>query len=212
MNLKEAFRYQNKLQSFMSEALNILRVDENCIKVEATYLYHKVMPEVQNETVTEIPDTEYYNQINGIIRFVIFLMREKEKLATAIRKAKREQDIDMDSEISLNTARQSIAEVFKRMCDLRGSEMLSLNGGTGLRFNADGEQVTYKCDVKRVTLINFDRNAVRKELKKFNAESDAISTKIDYCMITSSVDYAPPFNVNESFDSAFEIYLNGTGE
>lgn len=38
MNLKEAFRYQNKLQSFMDEAQGILSREENITKVEKTYL------------------------------------------------------------------------------------------------------------------------------------------------------------------------------
>ena len=31
-------------------------------------------------------------------------------------------------------------------------------GGNGYRFNQDGNQVSYRCDVRRVTTINFDRN------------------------------------------------------
>lgn len=45
MNLKEAFRYQNKLQSLMDEAQGILDRDANVTKVENTYLRHKVMAE-----------------------------------------------------------------------------------------------------------------------------------------------------------------------
>ena len=43
MNLKEAFRYQNKLQSFLDEAQSILDRDSNVTRVENTYLRHKVM-------------------------------------------------------------------------------------------------------------------------------------------------------------------------
>ena len=43
MNLKEAFRYQNKLQSFLDEAQSILDRDANITKVENTYLRRKVM-------------------------------------------------------------------------------------------------------------------------------------------------------------------------
>ena len=44
MNLKEAFRYQNKLQSFLDEAQSILDRDSNVTRVENTYLRHKVSP------------------------------------------------------------------------------------------------------------------------------------------------------------------------
>lgn len=69
MNLKEAFRYQNKLQSFMDEAQSILDRDSNVTKVENTYLRHKVMTEVEDETVLSVPETEYYEQITGIANF-----------------------------------------------------------------------------------------------------------------------------------------------
>ena len=73
-------------------------------------------------------------------------------------------DIDMDSEVSLNAARQSVARTFRRMNDLRSSEQTIPNGGTGYRFNADGNQITYRCDVRRVTTINYDRKVIRAAL------------------------------------------------
>ena len=211
MNLKEAFRCQNKLQSFMTDALTVLRRDENITKVETTYLKHKVMPEASNETVTDEPETEYFDRITEITRFLMYLLAEKEKLAAAIRKAKSALDVDMDNEISLNAARQSVADVFRRMCDLRSSEKVIPNGGSGFRFNSDGNQIAYKCDVKRVTTISFDRNAVRKELSRLSRKADEVSAKIDLCMITSHVEYEPPFDVNDSFAAAFERFTEGAG-
>lgn len=71
----------------------------------------------------------------------------------------------------------------------------------------------YRCDVKRVTTINYDRNLVRKELGKLNKASDEISAKLDLCLVTSSVDYVLPFDVNDSFADAFEAFMaeNNTG-
>ena len=43
MNLKEAFRYQNKLQALLDEAQGILDCDSNVTNVANTYLRHKVM-------------------------------------------------------------------------------------------------------------------------------------------------------------------------
>ena len=112
----------------------------------------------------------------------------------------------MDSEVSLNATRQSIAHTFKRMNDLRNSEQTISNGGTGYRFNAEGNQISYRCDVKRVTTINYDRNVIRAELSKLNKQADETSTKIDLCLVTSTVDYEPPFDANSSFSEAFEAY------
>ena len=206
MNLKEAFRYQNKLQSFMDEAQAILDRDANVTKVENTYLRHKVMAEAEDETVLIAPETEYYEQITDIAQFLLYLLNEKDKLFAAIRKAKDALDIDMDSEVSLNATRQSIARTFKRMNDLRNSEQTISNGGNGYRFNAEGNQISYRCDVKRVTTINYDRKVIRGELSKLNKQADETSTKIDLCLVTSKVDYEPPFDVNSSFAEAFEVY------
>lgn len=211
MNLKEAFRYQNKLQAFMDEAQSILDRDANVTKVENTYLRHKVMPEAEDETVLIAPETEYYEQITDIARFLLYVLAEREKLFAAIRMAKNALDIDMDSEVSLNASRQSIARTFKRMNDLRSSEQTISNGGTGYRFNAEGNQISYRCDVKRVTTINYDRNVIRKELGKLNKAADETSTNIDLCLVTSTVDYTPPFDVNASFAEAFESFTENAG-
>lgn len=206
MNLKEAFRYQNKLQSFMDEAQDILDRDVNVTRVETTCLCHKVMAEAEDETILIAPETEYYEQITDIARFLLFLLSEKDKLFAAIRKGKDALDIDMDSEVSLNAARQNIAHTFKRMNDLRNYEQIVPNGGVGYRFNTDGNRVSYRCDLKRVTTINYNRNVIRTELGKLNRRADEMSTKIDLCLVTSTVDYEPPFDVNSSFAEAFEEY------
>ena len=211
MNLKEAFRYQNKLQSFMDEAQQVLDYNENVTKVENTYLRHKVMSEAEDETVTTVPETEYYEQITDLARFLVYLLDEKATLFAAIRKAKSALEIDMDSEVSLNASRQNIARTFKHLNDLRSSEQMISNGGTGYRFNADGNQISYRCDVKRVKTINYDRNAIRSILGKLNKEADDTSAKIDLCLVTSSVDYEPPFDVNSSFAEAFEIFTSKAG-
>ncbi len=210
MNLKEAFRYQNRLQAFMDEAQHILSRDANITKVENTYLRRKVMPEAEDETVMIAPETEYYERITDVARFLVYLLGQKEALYAAIRKAKNALEIDMDSEISLNVSRQSVAQTFKRMNDLRSSEQTVSNGGTGYRFNAEGNQVTYRCDVRKVTTINFDRNVIRAELSRLNKKADEMSGRLDVCTVTSQVDYAPPFAVNDSFADAFEAFLTAS--
>ena len=211
MNLKEAFRYQNKLQAFLEEAQNTLDRDSNVTRVENTYLRHKVNAEAEDETVLTVPDTEYYEQITDLTRFILYLLDEKAALSAAIRKAKDALDIDMDGEVSLNAARQRAARTLQHMNSLRSSEQILPNGGVGYRFNAEGNQVSYRCDVKRVTTINFDRSVIRRELAKLNQRADETSAKLDLCLVTSKVDYAPPFDVNDSFAEAFEVFLNKAG-
>jgi hypothetical protein len=206
MNLKEAFRFQKKLDALITETDNILD-DERCVTLtKRTYLYKKANPDAENETITDIPCTEYYPQINELIAFVVYLLGEKEKLSAAINAAKRSLPLDLDGEVSLNRYRQQLSDTFRRMARIKGREVTEPNGGVGYRFNNDGNQVSYKCDVERVTTINFNRNTVRKYAAQLSQKSDSTSMKIDKCLINYEVDYAPAFDVNDSFDEVFEHF------
>ena len=144
MNLKEAFRFQNKLQSMMDEAQSILGVNSNVTKVQNTYLRHKVMAEAEDETTVDAPSTEYSEKITELAEFLLHLLTEREKLSAAIHKAKASLDLTagLDGEVSLNGKRQEIAGLFRRMTGLRNGEVLIPNGGTGYRFNNEGNQVS----------------------------------------------------------------------
>lgn len=150
MNLKEAFRYQNKLQRLMDDAHTILCRDRNITKVENTHLRHKVMAEVEDETTVDTPDTEY-------------------------------------------------AKLFKHMGEIRSSEVVMPGMGSGYRFNAEGNQVSYRCDLKKVITINFDRNKVKKFAASLNKQADAISAELDKCLVNTEVAFEPPFDVNDTF-------------
>ena len=199
MNLKEAFRYQNKIQRLMDEALMVLNRDKNVTKVENTALRHKVNPEATDETTVETPETEYAEQITDITVLLMFLLEERERLSSAIRTAKQSMDMDFDGEVSLNSKRQDIAGVFRRMSELRCSENLLPGAGLGYKFNADGNQVSYRCDLKKVTTINFDRNKVRAFASLLNKKADQISAELDKRMVNTEVCYEAPFDVNDSF-------------
>ena len=203
MNLKEAFRFQNKLQSLMDEAEMLLEDDRNITEIKVTALHKKVMPEKENETTVEVAPSEYADRINDVAAFLLDLLSEREKLSRAIRAAKSQQPVDMDSEVSLNGKRQAIAAVFRHMVDLRNSEQLLAGGATGYRFNADGNQVSYRCDAKRVVTINYDRNQIRAALKRLSETADAVSAELDRCLINSEVAYEAPFDVNDSFAAIF---------
>ena len=207
MNMKEAFRFQNKLKTILEEAKFILGQDRNVTKTENTYLRKKVMPEAENETVVEAPSTEYADRINELVAFTLYILDEKERLFRAIRKAKAALAIDIDNETSLNGDRQSVASMLAHMAGLHASETTLSNGGYGFRFNAEGNQVSYKCDVKKVTTINFDRNVVRDKAKQLHAKADSISADIDRCVVNAAVDYEAPFDVNGSFADIFEEWV-----
>lgn len=207
MNLKEAFRYQNKLQRLMDEAEGILNRDRNVTKVENTALCHKVNPDAQDETTTEMPDTEYAEQITEVAVFLMFLLNERERLSYAIRAAKQSMDMDFDGEVSLNARRQEIAGIFRRMGEIRCSEHLYPGAGVGYKFNAEGNQVSYRCDLKKVTTINFDRNKVRSFASGLNKRADQISAELDKQMVNTEVIYEAPFDVNDTFAEILQWHI-----
>ena len=214
MNLKEAFRFQNKLQSMMDEAQSILGSTANITKVQNTYLRKKVMPEAENETTIDAPATEYSEQITLVAEFLLHLLSEREKLSVAIFQAKAGLNLPagLDGEVSLNSKRQEVAGLFRRMAGLRSSEVLIPNGGTGYRFNNEGNQVSYRCDVKRVTTINFDRNKIRKLCGDLSKKSDEVSAALDSVLVNTQVEYTVPFDVNDTFAEAFEAFAGDKPE
>lgn len=199
MNLKEAFRYQNKLQWLMTEAEEILRRDRNVVKVEQTALLHKVNPDAVDETTIEPADTVYADQITDIAVLLMFLLGERERLSRAIREAKKAMDMDFDGEVSLNTRRQELASIFRNMVQLRSSETVISGGGVGYKFNAEGNQVSYRCDLKTVTTINFDRSKIRSYAAALSRKADEISADLDKRMVNTEVSYEAPFDVNDTF-------------
>ena len=118
MNLKEAFRFQNKLQSMMADAQSILGNNEDEVTMEA-------------------PSTEYSENITEMAEFLLFLLDEREKLSAAIHQAKVSLPLGagLDGEVSLNGKRQEIATLLRHMAGLRNGEVLISNGGVGYRFN-----------------------------------------------------------------------------
>jgi len=207
MNLKEAFRYQNRLGRLMEEAELILSREKNLVKVTNTALRHKVNPEAEDETTVELPDTEYAEQITQVAALLMYLLGEREKLSLAIRQAKNAMDMDFDGEVSLNTRRQNLAALFRRMAEIRSSENLLPGAGVGYKFNAEGNQVSYRCDLKKVTTINFDRNKVRGYAAFLSKKADRTSAQLDMQMVITEVDYEAPFDVNDSFVEVLQWHM-----
>lgn len=207
MNLKDAFRVQNKLQSVMSEAMDILEDHRNIVKVKTTHLRSRVMDDAQDVIVEENAPSEYAGHANEIAAFLMAMMEEREKLSQAIRNAKGKLTLDLDSEVGLNRQRQALARVFRSMTTLRNSEKIITDGGTGYRFNGEGNQVLYRCDAKQVVTIDFDRNKIRALASSLGQKSDALSMEMDKCLVNTEVDYVLPFDLNDSFDTILTDFM-----
>lgn len=211
MNLKEAFRFQNKLNELITKSEDILRNEGNIMTVTNTVLKSKVDKEAENEVTREPYRFSLFDlegKVTRLADFLMYLFEERRKLSFAIEKTKAALDIDIDAETALNVKRQEIMAVFSNMVSIRGSETVIPKGGIGYRFNAEGNQTPYKCDIKIVKTINYDRNKVKTYLKKLGRENDETSAKIDYALVSSSVEYISPFDVNDGFVEIFEEFAS----
>ncbi|MBR5031202.1 MAG: hypothetical protein IKX49_00710 [Clostridia bacterium] len=207
MNLKEAFRCQNKLQALVDECVSVLQRQSNIVKVKEIHLRKKMMPEDEDEVVESAPANEFSSDVTALTEFVVYLLGEKEKLCAAIREAKSTLQLDIDGESGLNYLRQRVSATFREMTALRSSEEIIRGGGCGYKFNAEGNQTAFKCDLKRVTTINFDRNKLKKQNRALAEKIDEVSAKIDACTVNTQVGYESPFDVNDTLSEIFESFL-----
>lgn len=212
MNLKDAFRAQNRLEYLMDQADAILTDSRNTMKTKMTHLRSKVMADAQDTETEDTAPSEYAEQINQVAAFLMEMLSQREKLSKAIQEAKSKLPLDMDSETGLNRVRQNLAYTFRSMAALKATETFLSGGGSGFRFNADGNQVTYRCDAKKVTTINFDRNKIRGMASTLGKKSDEISAQLDQCLVNAQVDYELPFDLNDSFDVVLSDYIEAHAE
>lgn len=94
MNMKDAFRFQNKLKNLMCEATSILQDRRNIVKVKTTHLRSKVMSDALDAVVEETAPSEYAGHANEVAAFIMLLMEERENLSKAIHAAKSGLDLD----------------------------------------------------------------------------------------------------------------------
>ncbi|MBQ1388760.1 MAG: hypothetical protein IIY78_03945 [Clostridia bacterium] len=207
MILKEAFRFQNKLEDLFKKTIFILDEEENVTVKKKTYLYSKANPAIENHVISDISPCKYRENINQLIDFLDFLIEQREILSYEISEAKKKLSFDMDSEISLNGYRKRLARAMQKMSTIEGHQMIDKNGGVGYCFNNEGNQVAFRCDVEEVTTIDFDRNKVRAVAAKYNKKADKASREIDKILICTEIDYTPPFDVNESLETILTEYI-----
>ena len=206
MILKEAFRYQNFLDSLLGAAELYLREENNFMIVTDEHLRSKAVASAEDETKDNLADRELSVKPDVVIDFIMRVYAEKEMLSRAINSAKRQHCDEMDMKMSLNRTRQGIVETLKRMARCKGREIISR--GSAYTMNSEGNQVEYRYDIKRTTKIDFDRFKIKKIISKLSAESDKVSTTIDYWLSSVPVDYTPVFDLNDTFEELVENYGN----
>lgn len=207
MNLKESFRYQNFLEAVIGAAGSSLTSSEHCLKTTRNHLRKAANPDV-DDVVEEVKVDEFFAN-DDILKFVEFIIEEKSKLSEAISKAKSSLPFDVDAAIATNKFRQRVCSTIRNM--LRYSTPSKrVENGRDYKFNLEGNQVGYVYNIEVTKEVTYDVDSAKRMLKQLIVKSDEVSSAIDNAMVTTEVDYQPPFDVNDSFEDVMTEFLKKT--
>lgn len=202
MNLKESFRYQNYLDGLLKSAQYSLASREHALKTTRNHLRSKANPEAANEI--EAVEVEPFFPNDDVIRFMEWLVRERERLSVAINFTKSTLPIDIDAAVETNKFRQRTASSIRNMLQNKASKRVM--HGTGHKFNNEGVQSPYYYDIEVVSEEAFDRARSREVMRAMLAKADEVSAAVDEAMVTATVNYEPVYDVNESFEDVMESF------
>ena len=205
MNLKEAFRYQKFLDSMMYSAAGSIRQREHSLTMKKLHRINEVNPDVPDKSEEILPDHPFF-QNDDVIRFMVWLSGEKQKLSVAIGRAKADAGFDIDAAIETNKFRQQVNSAIRSMLNFTGSTRVE--NGKGFKFNNDGDQTAYYYDVEVTTTEAFDRDAAKEVARRMIQDADRVSAGIDSALINLQVGYEPVFDVNESFEDVMTGFLS----
>jgi hypothetical protein len=198
MILKEAYRYQNYLNTLIRDAESYLMKRDFITETKQTHNRNKVNPDAIDETIeVQKPYQVEFTPMN-LVDFIMKAIEEKQKLSDAIVTAKKIAEIDIDSAIAMNKVKQNYVTILNNMANTKASERTTT--GTDYKFNINNEQVSYRYEVQEIISIDYDRNDVKALAKKLTKETDDISTKLDTIELTTNVDYEPVWDYDNLED------------
>lgn len=203
MNLKESFRYQNFLDMMMRAASASIQQRDHCLKVTKTHLRSKANPDASD--VTETVEGEVFFANDDVVAFMAWLVKEREKLTTAIGAAKVSIGFDIDAAIETNKFRQTVNGSIKNM--LRYTPTKRVEQGRDYKFNVEGNQTPYIYEIEVVSEEAYDKTGAKTLMREMISKADEVSAAIDAAMINTKVDYEPVFDVNETFDDVMTDFL-----
>ena len=203
MNLKEAFRYQNYLETLMHSAISSITDRNHALTTTKHHLRSKANPEAEDLTET-IETEEKFFPNDDVIAFIVWLVEQRQVLSEAIYRAKAGIDFDIDAEIEANKFRQQAARSIQSMLRMTASKVRT--SARDYKFDINGEQKPYYYDVEVEYTENYDRESAKEIRKSMIMKADTVSSEIDAAMINTTVDYEPRFDVNDSFDDVMTVF------
>ena len=105
---------------------------------------------------------------------------------------------DFDGMITINNRKRELLQRLLNMANIKPKE--NILSGRSVKFNEEGNQVTYCYDIKEVTTSDFDRNKVKAIASKLRKELDETSTTIDVMQLETMVDFESKFEIGDSLE------------
>lgn len=195
MNLKEAFQAQNKLGELMRYIILYLSDSDNVMTITEKHLRSKALAGQQDESVDASCKAEEAFDVGQLLGIWEELMEEKNRLSTAIGKAKADMDFNLDAAVDENKSRRAFLSTLQGLANRKSSHELEKGAGRGYVFNNEGNPTSYCYDIDRIMTIDYDRSKVRAMVKEMNRISDEVSIKIDEALLRTHVDYTPRFDL-----------------
>lgn len=195
MNLKEAFQAQNKLGELMRYIILYLSDSDNVMTITEKHLRSKALAGQQDESVDASCKAEEAFDVGRLLGIWEELMEEKNRLSTAIGKAKADMDFNLDAAVDENKSRRAFLSTLQGLANRKSSHELEKGAGSGYVFNNEGNPTSYCYDIDRIMTIDYDRSKVRAMVKEMNRISDEVSIKIDEALLRTHVDYTPRFDL-----------------
>ncbi len=211
-SLKKSFEYKNYLKQLFNNAIGLLQ-NESFMTKSKVYHYISQANKEEEDKVEEndnaIRSTYSYISPNDLISFTIFIRDTITRLGDAIVDAKYIKDYD--ALVSQNIINRELLAALCYANAFKSKEKHSL--AYGRKFNNDGEQVEYAYDTKEVSTIDFNRNYTKYLAASIRAKCNAVSEKIDeIAVMPNTVDFETIFEIGESFEEAYERYVNSIEE
>lgn len=208
MVLKEAFRYQNYLDTILNNVMYYLESESNVMEIIEDHQRTKAWTEATDEKKSNVEDRKIQIPVDTIIAFAIDVYKEKEALSKKINSAKLQHCSTMDLDIFLNKTRQQILCTLKRMNSNRDKKYVKHGAGSGYCFNSEGNQVMYRYDIAYDSKASFKRKEVKKIISDLFGESNKVSNTIDYWRTTIPVDHVPKYDGESSMEELLEEYAS----
>lgn len=205
MNLKESFRYLNFLDKMLESARMSVNDPSHCLKTTRTHLRNAANPEAKD--VVEVVEVDDFFETDTVIKFMTYLIQIKQALTEAIGYAKKVRvPFDIDAAIATNKYRQNVCSTLRYVQKYTPSK--KTERATDYKFNAEGNQVAYYYDVEVSKELAYDRYAAKRTMKDIIREADETSAKIDAAMISTTVDFEEPFDVNDTFEDVMTEFID----